>query len=231
MDRPFEAMTDLASAACPRCVRGNPVRRENARNKGAFYGFSNWPYCEHTQLPCPACGSGLPVETEVGLRCRTSIHPRTRRHLAPRPRSRRSRSPPSAARCVPSRRRCRPARRIRLPPTRPHGDSVGNSLILASPPKEPSKSSRLRFLATKNSSPHSRELASFQRRFPSPSGPNRTDRVSPPGSGRAHLRDPYPPGLGPGSASPHAGLRSRPGSAGATRPRPAPRERRCRYGK
>ena len=55
---------------CPRCVRGHLVRRENARNKGAFYGCSNWPYCEHTQRPCPACSSGLPVEAEGGFRCR-----------------------------------------------------------------------------------------------------------------------------------------------------------------
>ena len=28
---------------CPTCVRGHLVRRENPRNKGAFYGCSNWP--------------------------------------------------------------------------------------------------------------------------------------------------------------------------------------------
>ncbi len=55
---------------CPTCVRGHLVRRENARNKGAFYGCSNWPYCEYTQRPCPACGRGLPVEAEGGFRCR-----------------------------------------------------------------------------------------------------------------------------------------------------------------
>ena len=38
------------------CVRRHLVRRENAHNKGAFYGCSNWPYCEDTQPPCPACG-------------------------------------------------------------------------------------------------------------------------------------------------------------------------------
>ena len=55
---------------CPRCVRGHLVRRENTRNKGAFYGCSNWPYCEHRQPPCPACGRGLPVEADGGFRCR-----------------------------------------------------------------------------------------------------------------------------------------------------------------
>ena len=55
---------------CPTCVRGHLVRRENPRNKGAFYGCSNWPYCEHTQPPCPACGKGLPVKTAGGFRCR-----------------------------------------------------------------------------------------------------------------------------------------------------------------
>ena len=55
---------------CPTCVRGHLVRRENARNRGVFYGCSNWPYCEHTLPPCPACGRGLPVKAEGGFRCR-----------------------------------------------------------------------------------------------------------------------------------------------------------------
>ena len=55
---------------CPTCVRGHLVRRENAQNRGTFYGCSNWPYCEHTQPPCPACGKGLPVEAAGGFRCR-----------------------------------------------------------------------------------------------------------------------------------------------------------------
>ncbi|MDE0100836.1 MAG: UvrD-helicase domain-containing protein [Bryobacterales bacterium] len=55
---------------CPTCVRGHLVRRENARNRGAFYGCSNWPYCEHTQAPCPACGRGLLVEAGSAFRCR-----------------------------------------------------------------------------------------------------------------------------------------------------------------
>ena len=55
---------------CPTCVRGHLVRRQNPRNKGAFYGCSNWPYCEHTQPPCPACGIGLLVTAQGGFRCR-----------------------------------------------------------------------------------------------------------------------------------------------------------------
>ena len=55
---------------CPKCVRGNLVRRENARNKSSFYGCSNWPYCQHRQPPCPVCGRGLPVEADGGFRCR-----------------------------------------------------------------------------------------------------------------------------------------------------------------
>ena len=55
---------------CPTCVKGHLVRRENARNKGTFYGCSNWPYCKHTQLPCPACGRGIPVESDNAFRCR-----------------------------------------------------------------------------------------------------------------------------------------------------------------
>ena len=60
---------------CPRCVEGRLVRRENARNKSVFYGCSNWPYCEHRQPPCPACGNGLPVAAKVGFRCRDCRQP------------------------------------------------------------------------------------------------------------------------------------------------------------
>ncbi len=49
--------------------RGVWVRREDAR-KRTFYGCSN-SYCKHTQAPCPACGTGLPIqEADKGLRCR-----------------------------------------------------------------------------------------------------------------------------------------------------------------
>ena len=62
-------------APCPRCVEGRLVRRENARNGSVFYGCSNWPYCEHRQPPCPACGQGLPVASKVGFRCRDCRQP------------------------------------------------------------------------------------------------------------------------------------------------------------
>jgi len=55
---------------CPSCVEGRLVRRESARDKGSFYGCSNWPYCEYKQPPCPACGRGLPVMVHKGFRCR-----------------------------------------------------------------------------------------------------------------------------------------------------------------
>ena len=57
-------------APCPRCVRGHLVRRENKRNKAAFYGCSNWPYCDHRQPPCPVCGNGLAVRADSAFRCR-----------------------------------------------------------------------------------------------------------------------------------------------------------------
>ena len=60
---------------CPRCVKGHLVRRENAQNRGAFYGCSNWPYCEHTHPPCPSCGKGLPVKAAGGFRCRDCGQP------------------------------------------------------------------------------------------------------------------------------------------------------------
>ncbi len=55
---------------CPTCVKGHLVRRQNSQGGGDFYGCSNWPYCEHRQPPCPACGRGLPVKAEGGFRCR-----------------------------------------------------------------------------------------------------------------------------------------------------------------
>ncbi|MDE0620324.1 MAG: topoisomerase DNA-binding C4 zinc finger domain-containing protein [Bryobacterales bacterium] len=55
---------------CPTCVNGHLVHRESAHGKGAFYGCSNWPYCEHRQPPCPSCGRGLPVKAKGGFRCR-----------------------------------------------------------------------------------------------------------------------------------------------------------------
>ena len=55
---------------CPTCVKGHLVPRKSAQRKGAFYGCSNWPYCEHRQPPCPSCGSGLPVKAAGGFRCR-----------------------------------------------------------------------------------------------------------------------------------------------------------------
>ena len=55
---------------CPKCVGGHLMRRENARSKRTFYACSNWPYCEHTQPPCPVCRRGLPVQGKGGFRCR-----------------------------------------------------------------------------------------------------------------------------------------------------------------
>ena len=62
-------------APCPQCVEGHLVRRENARNGSAFYGCSNWPYCEHRQPSCPACGEGLPVAANGGFECRDCRQP------------------------------------------------------------------------------------------------------------------------------------------------------------
>ena len=60
---------------CPRCVEGRLVRRENARSGSAFHGCSNWPYCEHRQPSCPACGEGLPVAANGGFECRDCRKP------------------------------------------------------------------------------------------------------------------------------------------------------------
>ncbi len=59
-----------ADVPCPRCKEGRLERRESARDRGTFYGCSNWPYCEHTGRPCPSCGTGLPVRAGSSHRCR-----------------------------------------------------------------------------------------------------------------------------------------------------------------
>ncbi|MYA86852.1 MAG: AAA family ATPase [Boseongicola sp. SB0662_bin_57] len=56
--------------ACPQCKEGRLERRESARDGSVFYGCSNWPHCEHTGRPCPKCGTGLPVRSRNGFRCR-----------------------------------------------------------------------------------------------------------------------------------------------------------------
>ena len=61
--------------SCPVCVTGLLVRRENSRDGSTFYGCSNWPYCDHKQQPCHACGQGLPVRTEGEYHCRDCGHP------------------------------------------------------------------------------------------------------------------------------------------------------------
>ncbi len=60
---------------CPVCVKGHLRQRENKRNGGIFYGCSNYPYCEHTQESCPACGKGLLVKVEDAFRCRECGQP------------------------------------------------------------------------------------------------------------------------------------------------------------
>ena len=56
--------------ACPKCVDGRLVRRNNEQDRNVFYGCSHYPYCEHTQPACPHCGTGLPVKADGTLRCR-----------------------------------------------------------------------------------------------------------------------------------------------------------------
>ena len=55
---------------CPICKEGRLERRENARDGSIFYSCSNWPYCEHTERPCPSCGTGLPVRSGGAFHCR-----------------------------------------------------------------------------------------------------------------------------------------------------------------
>ena len=55
---------------CRKCSSGRMKRRKHPSHGTTFYGCSNWPYCEHTQWPCPACGEGLLVKTEDAFLCR-----------------------------------------------------------------------------------------------------------------------------------------------------------------
>ena len=56
--------------SCPQCKEGRLERRENPRSGSTFYGCSNWPYCRHTEPPCPSCGIGLAVKAGSAHRCR-----------------------------------------------------------------------------------------------------------------------------------------------------------------
>ena len=55
--------------ACRVCGTGRLVRRQG-EGGGTFYGCSNYPYCERTERPCPACGEGLRVRDGGSVRCR-----------------------------------------------------------------------------------------------------------------------------------------------------------------
>ena len=59
----FGRPTDM-DASCPVCKKGQLVRRKDP-NSRTFFGCSNYPYCEHTEPACPACGTGRP-ESEGG---------------------------------------------------------------------------------------------------------------------------------------------------------------------
>ena len=61
---------EKSDAACPLCVAGRLVRRENKQNGSVFFGCSNYPYCKHMQAACPHCRIGLPVRDADIFRCR-----------------------------------------------------------------------------------------------------------------------------------------------------------------
>ena len=58
---------------CPECGTGRLVPRKGEDRRG-FYGCSNYPYCEHTQPPCPNCKQGLPVRDGETFRCPACRH-------------------------------------------------------------------------------------------------------------------------------------------------------------
>lgn len=58
---------------CPVCVTGHLERRVDRR--GAFYGCSNRPYCDHRQPACPLCGMGTPTKTGGSYVCTSCDQP------------------------------------------------------------------------------------------------------------------------------------------------------------
>ena len=54
---------------CPECRTGRRMPRTVTEGSQAFYGCSNYPYCEHTQPACPVCKQGLPVRDGETVRC------------------------------------------------------------------------------------------------------------------------------------------------------------------
>jgi len=53
---------------CPECRKGRLVPRTSEGGR-AFYGCSNYPYCEQTQSSCPKCRRGLPTRDGDTTRC------------------------------------------------------------------------------------------------------------------------------------------------------------------
>lgn len=53
---------------CPECKKGRLVQR-TGKGSQRFYGCSNYPYCRHTQPPCPKCQQGPPVRDGDAVRC------------------------------------------------------------------------------------------------------------------------------------------------------------------
>ena len=54
---------------CRECGTGRLVRRRGVEGD-AFYGCSNYPYCERIERACPACGRGLRVREGDAVTCR-----------------------------------------------------------------------------------------------------------------------------------------------------------------
>ena len=57
-----------ADAPCPQCRKGHLLPREGP-DGSTFYGCSYYPYCEHTEPSCPACGAGRPAHEDGTVRC------------------------------------------------------------------------------------------------------------------------------------------------------------------
>ena len=62
-----------AVAACPDCGKGRLTLRDGPDGR-TFYGCTYFPYCEHKEPSCAACGAGRPAGSEGAIRCLACGH-------------------------------------------------------------------------------------------------------------------------------------------------------------
>ncbi len=68
--RGLDACAELPYVSCPRCKDG--ALHPRSSEFGSFVGCNNYPYCEHTERPCPQCGSLMRTGTQE-RRCANAV--------------------------------------------------------------------------------------------------------------------------------------------------------------